>query len=135
MNNNDLTTYQKFGNRIKELRKINGVTQKDLSSSIGVTQSTIVAIEKGQRRIPLNMLTSIADFFSITVDELIDTNKLLNRELTEESKSTETIPFVSKTSYERHSLWIKHVEETNFSDEEFKEIMDFAKFVISKRKR
>lgn len=69
----DEEIYKAFGEKIKKLRSERKLTQIELSKVLGVTQSTIVAIEKGQRKIPLSMLSAFAEYFGMTVDELVDT--------------------------------------------------------------
>lgn len=50
----------KIGNKIKQLRLINQMTQKELAKCIGKTESSIRKYEKGLIEIPLNVLDEIA---------------------------------------------------------------------------
>ena len=58
-------------NSIKILRKSKGYSQGDVANAIGVTQSQYSRYESGSTNIPGDMLAKIADFFSISVDQLI----------------------------------------------------------------
>ncbi|MBR3932683.1 MAG: helix-turn-helix transcriptional regulator, partial [Clostridia bacterium] len=37
-----------MNNRIRELRKVNKVTQDDLAGAVGVTRQTIISLENGK---------------------------------------------------------------------------------------
>lgn len=58
-------------NRIKEIRKSKGYSQKDVSDLIGVTQSQYSRYESGATNIPGDMLPKIADVLSVSVDALM----------------------------------------------------------------
>jgi len=62
----------KLGKRIKELRKANNMTIKDLSEKSGVGQSTISEIETGKAKNPKSeTLAKIANALNVTVDTLL----------------------------------------------------------------
>ncbi len=50
----------KIGSKIKQLRMINQMTQKELARCIGKTESSVRKYEKGLIEIPLNVLEEIA---------------------------------------------------------------------------
>ncbi|MCX6743116.1 MAG: helix-turn-helix transcriptional regulator [Candidatus Parcubacteria bacterium] len=54
-----------IGEKIKKLREIKGLTQKELGAKLGYSESLISYIEKGQRSIRLDDLRKISDIFSI----------------------------------------------------------------------
>ena len=58
-------------NRIKEIRKSRGYSQKDMADAIGVTQSQYSRYESGATNIPGDMLPKIADVLKVSVDQLI----------------------------------------------------------------
>lgn len=60
-----------LGEKIKELRKINNVTQQELAKMINVSQSSIGMIEGG-RPCGRKTLTKLADFFGVTIDYLLN---------------------------------------------------------------
>lgn len=57
-------------NRIKELRKLKNLTQRELAKQIGITQPALSNYEDG-RNPEISILTKLADFFGVTVDYLI----------------------------------------------------------------
>lgn len=72
-----------LGDKVKELRKMNHITQQQLAKALNLSQSTIGMMEKNKQGASKKTLMKIADFFNVTVDFLlsdeemdIDTNKL-----------------------------------------------------------
>ncbi|MBQ7881050.1 MAG: helix-turn-helix transcriptional regulator [Clostridia bacterium] len=61
----------KFALNIKELRLLAGLKQIDLAKILNTTQRKISYWEIGQIEPDLDTLWLIADFFNITIDELI----------------------------------------------------------------
>lgn len=59
------------GERLKNLRVLNGITQSELASILGVTKSTICFYEKELRVPTLENLIDMADYFEVTVDYLL----------------------------------------------------------------
>ncbi|MCC8410480.1 helix-turn-helix domain-containing protein [Mucilaginibacter sp. UR6-1] len=60
----------KVGNRIKEIRENNGISQKDLSYAADLDRSYIASVENGQRNISIVNLEKISQAFKITLSEL-----------------------------------------------------------------
>lgn len=59
------------GEKIKQARKKAGLTQKELSAALGVTESFISQYESGKRRPKLTTLGKIAKALGTTVYEMI----------------------------------------------------------------
>lgn len=57
--------------RIKELREIRGLQQKDLAIDLGVTQPTISGWESGIKVPSARNTQKIADYFHVSVDYLL----------------------------------------------------------------
>lgn len=65
--------YQKvIGDNLKLLLKTNKLSQSKLSEKIGITKATINRYLKGNRNITLDRLVLLADFFDISIDELLN---------------------------------------------------------------
>jgi len=69
-----------IGNKIKLLRKANHISQKTLSEALMVKQSTIANYEKDVRSPNIEMLIAIADYFKVSIDELVG-NKLSKKSI------------------------------------------------------
>lgn len=65
-----------IGSKIKELRKANGMTQKELATKLQLlgydfSDLTILRIEQGSRFVPDYEVRILAEFFNISCDELL----------------------------------------------------------------
>ena len=61
-----------FPQKLKELRIENGLTQKQLADVLETTDDSIYSWERGRSQPSLEMLRSIADYFEVTVDFLLE---------------------------------------------------------------
>ena len=59
-----------IGNKIKEYRKLKGLTQKELAKAVGMGDTTIANYEKGLRTPKKNTLFKLANAFDISIDDL-----------------------------------------------------------------
>jgi len=69
-----------IGKKIKLLRKANQISQRTLSDALMVKQSTIANYEKDIRSPNIEMLIAIADYFNVSIDELVG-NKLSKKNI------------------------------------------------------
>lgn len=60
-----------FSEQLKKLRKENKLSQKSLAENIGIAQSAIANYETGYRIPSRDILMKIADYFQITLDDLV----------------------------------------------------------------
>lgn len=58
------------GNRIKEIREQNGVSQKDLAYTADLNRSYIASVENGKRNISIVNLDKIAKALRMSLGEL-----------------------------------------------------------------
>lgn len=68
MTDEELAIY--IGNKIKEYRKLKGLTQKELAKTVGMGDTTIANYEKGLRTPKKNTLFKLANAFDISIDDL-----------------------------------------------------------------
>ena len=66
-----METKIKIGEKIRLLRKKNDVTQDKLADHLGVTPQAVSRWESGVCYPDMNYLPSIADYFSVTMDDLL----------------------------------------------------------------
>ena len=67
-----------FNEKLQQLRKQKGLTQEELSEKLYVSRTAISKWESGKGYPSIDSLKAIAKFFSITVDELLSGEELLN---------------------------------------------------------
>ncbi|MBQ2769220.1 MAG: helix-turn-helix transcriptional regulator [Clostridia bacterium] len=60
-----------LGERLKELREEQGLTQRQTAEKLGLNSVTYLRYEKAQREPPLSMLAEMAIFFEVSVDYLL----------------------------------------------------------------
>lgn len=59
-----------MNNKIKDLRKEQGVRQEDLADAVGVTRQTIISLENGKYNASLQLAYKIAKYFNTTIEEV-----------------------------------------------------------------
>ena len=64
----EMTAYR----RIRDLREDRDLTQAAVGKAIGVNQRAYAYYESGQRMIPPNVLSALADFYGVSVDYLLE---------------------------------------------------------------
>lgn len=69
-----------LGENIKRLRREKELTQETLAGFLGVTFQSVSNWERGESYPDITLLPEIADFFNVSVDELLDVNKAKNEE-------------------------------------------------------
>ena len=69
----------KIGKNIKKLREKKSITQEKLANYLGVTPQAISRWESETGYPDIELLPMIADFFDVTIDELLDRNMLQNK--------------------------------------------------------
>ena len=103
-----------IADNLKELRaKYNngqGIYQKDLAEHLGIRQQTYAAYENATIQIQIETLNKVAVFYGVSLESLIKTEK----ERREERVAKRLM---------------------SFNDEELEEIMNYANYVESKRKK
>ena len=57
-------------NRIRELRKMQKMTQEDLSQLVNVSRQSIIAIESGKYNPSLELAYNIAKIFNSSIEEV-----------------------------------------------------------------
>lgn len=62
----------KIGQRIKELREISNMSQKDLSYIADLDRSYIASIENGQRNVSIVNIEKIAKALKVTLKDFFD---------------------------------------------------------------
>lgn len=66
-----------FGEKLRELRRINGVTQKQMAQAIGVSPAYLSALEHGRRGMPTwPLIQKIIGYFNIIWDDADQLQKL-----------------------------------------------------------
>lgn len=58
--------------RIRELREDRDYTQSEIGKKINISQRTYAYYESGERMVPPNVLSALADFYDVSVDYILE---------------------------------------------------------------
>jgi len=71
--------YYEIGQRIRQIRKANNLSQEQLAESIGISTTHMSHIETGNTKLSLQVLVAIATTLSVQTDELLFDTPILNK--------------------------------------------------------
>lgn len=92
-----------IGEKLKELRYQHGITQDRLAEVLGVSSQSVSRWELGICYPDLELLPVIANYFDITLDDLVGMNKIRSEEM-------RIGIFTEALNYEREEQWHKAIE-------------------------
>ena len=113
-------------NSLKQIRENHDKTIEEIASEIHISPELLRQYENGEKKIPFEILQRLSHYFNVSIDFL---NGLVFSKRDEETKNE-----TANRIIQRAEQWNKEVGVTEFSDEEMTELMNFAKYLISKRK-
>lgn len=64
---------KKFGQRIREIRENQGISQEQFALKIGLDRTYYSSVENGRRNVSIRNISKIAEGFNITISELFST--------------------------------------------------------------
>ncbi|NBI66880.1 XRE family transcriptional regulator [Pseudoflavonifractor sp. 60] len=64
-----------FGKRIKALREVKGLKQREMAEIMGLTLRHYQRFEYGEVNTPITVLNFFADYFGVTADYLLGRDK------------------------------------------------------------
>lgn len=109
-----------FRDRLIKLRKELNLTQEELAKKIGYTRTAISAWEIGRNE-PSNTDTiKLAEYFGVSTDYLLGKSDIRNPE---------------NKDLDKLQIGLSAKDYSNISDEQLKQIEDFAKFVLKDNKK
>ena len=68
-------------NKLKEIRAVHGMKQKELADYLGVAQSTLSGWEKNISKMNSKTMLKIANFFGVSVDYLLNNETNVSKEM------------------------------------------------------
>lgn len=83
----DVMNTAKTGSFISQLRKEKGLTQKQLADALGVTDEAVSRWETAKNYPDIELLEQIAQFFDVTVSELLEGKKIPKENLADISEN------------------------------------------------
>ncbi len=61
-----------FGEHLRKLREINGLTLREVATSLSLDTSLLAKIERNERQPTRQLIKQLADFFKVDEKELVD---------------------------------------------------------------
>ena len=80
-----------FHEKLQSLRKNKGLTQEELAESLYVSRTAISKWESGRGYPSIDSIKEIASFFSVTIDELLSSEKILSLAKKENKRNIQKI--------------------------------------------
>ena len=117
-----------MGDVFKALRLGNNLSIEEFASEIGLSVNDINKYETGESQIPVNIINLVADFFGISISEIINAHKTVG-------KKTSTTFEMKKERFERFKKWNKEFGKIHFTDDEINKIAEYTRFLLSQRKQ
>ncbi|MFR8116017.1 MAG: Fic family protein [Clostridia bacterium] len=120
----------KVGNKIKEYRELNKMTQKDIAEILGVEPATISKYEAGTIEPSIESLKRLAETFNVTVDELIkdeekfDVSKINVLEVLREQKEMDLKGNLYHNTQIMFSYNTNHIEGSKLTEEQTRYIFE-----------
>ena len=114
-----------LGENIKALREAQNLTMEEVANELHISIDEYKKLEDGDV-VSYDLLDKLANIFNINVAMLIGIDFT--------TRDNETKLKTALRILQRSKKWNEEVGETIFSDEEIDELIDFAKYLISKRK-
>jgi transcriptional regulator with XRE-family HTH domain len=71
VNTKDESFFKELGSRIAQARKQQGITQVQLSATLGIAQQTLAHYEGGRLRLPASLLPRLAQALQVAVQDLL----------------------------------------------------------------
>ena len=62
---------ERFGQRVRDLRKEQGYSQENFAAACGLDRTYVGGIERGERNVALRNIEAIAETLGITLSELM----------------------------------------------------------------
>ena len=100
-----------IGTNIKKLREQKGIKQQQIAELINMHRSNYSKIENGQRDISVAALNKIAQFFDISIDQLINMDGDIPQEVELTDKTAlEQMKMIEQLDEEDRSVILKMIE-------------------------
>ncbi|MGQ7656532.1 S24 family peptidase [Streptococcus suis] len=100
-----------IGLKIKEFRKLAGMTQTDLAQRLETTKQTISRYEKGDRKPGQDTLFELTDIFKVSIDDFFPPTSPTPPNSPVATISDKVVYLDQELKEPRHSRWISHGEQ------------------------
>lgn len=102
-----------IGKLIKKLRTQRNMTVNEYAKEIGISPKILSEYESGERNIPLDVVNALSEYYRLLTHSYMDKN----------SK-------VTITRQVRFKEWAENFVHIEFTDDEYKKIFEYCKFLL-----
>ena len=113
--------------QLKTLRKQKKLTQAEIADRLGIARTTYAMYEQGKREPDFATLANMADFFEVSIDELLGRQNINNRANTRDEEAFQK--FLNDPN-----LQVFYKELPNSEEEEIEMLREFWEFIKHKNK-
>ena len=106
-----------FGKRVKKLREKKGLTRQELSQALNITYAALSKYETDERFPSEDILSRIADYFEVSIDELI--GRVYSSDI--DSNYVQSVSHTNRYSkeLEKHIETAKEISQLEEDDQRF----------------
>ena len=113
-----------IGENIKKIRKDKGLQQKQVALELNVDQSNYNKIENGKREPSIDLLNKLANLFGVSVDDILNPDKDLPKEITIEDKTTlEKVRLIEELNEDDRNIIYKMIDKM-LTNKKFKDFFN-----------
>jgi len=113
-----------IGANIRKLREQRGIKQQEIAEIINMHRSNYSKIENDQREIAVSALDKVAQYFNVTIDQLVHMEGELPQEVEVKDKSTlEQLKLIQELNEEDKSILFKLID-TFITKKKFKDFFN-----------
>ena len=110
-----------IANKIKRLREEKDLLQKVVANEVGLGVSHYSKIENGQREASVELLDKLANFYGLSIDQIVHMDKDIPKEITLEDKTAvEQVRLISELE-EKDKNIVFGIIETMLTKKKFKD--------------
>lgn len=110
-----------IGKTIKAIREEKGMTQQQIAELVNMHRSNYSKVESGDRDLSIDAINKVAQYFGMTIDELVNFDGNIPTEVTVEDKSLmEQVKMIAELEPEEKSMVFKMID-TFLTKKKFKD--------------
>jgi len=99
-----------LGARLQDARKVSGLTQQAVADHMGMARTTIVAIEKGERRVTVDELLALATLYGRQVSEFVS-RRAVTESFVPQFRATERDILEEHADFEQAAIELQRLAE------------------------
>lgn len=112
---------QHVGKTIKGIREEKGLTQQQIAELVHMHRSNYSKVESGERELSIEAVNTVAKYFGMTIDQLVNFDGNIPDEVTVEDKSLiEQVKLIAELEQEEKNMVFKMID-TFLTKKKFKD--------------